>query len=184
MEAYALEAMTPAPIRWSGGIEMMTEQKVFINNYSKASFTCPNCKKRKLLNVSGYRNIREEVKITHRCSCGHTYTLLLERRRFPRKNVRLTGAYVWNERRRKMMIRDMSRGGVRIELKQRERFKIGDKLFIEFSLDDTRRTLIQKEVIVRNIRGPYIGAEFCAPIIETSADRASTKAIASYMLRG
>ncbi len=185
MEAYAMPMGARGQVYWPNGIEMAqkTEKKVFINNYKKASFTCPKCDKRKTLNVSGYRNVREEVKITHRCSCGNSYTLLLERRRYRRKNVTLSGAYVWKERRRKMIVKDISRGGVKLELKVEKDMKIGDKMFVELSLDDPKRTLIQKEVVIRNIRERHIGVEFFSPKIITLADKKSDKALAAYMLR-
>ncbi|MDM8551885.1 PilZ domain-containing protein [Desulfobacterales bacterium HSG2] len=160
----------------------MEEKKVFINNYKKASFTCPKCKKRKMLNVAGYRNIQEEVRITHRCSCGNDYTLLLERRMFPRKIVHLPGSYIWKERRKTMIVKDISRGGVKLELETEKGMKIGDRLVIEFCLDDPRQTLIHKEVTVRYERGPCIGVEFRPSKIITSFDRSNDKAIAAYML--
>jgi len=37
---------------------------------------------------------------------------------------------------------------------------VGDQLLVEFHLDDTKKTLIKKEVILRWIKMPYIGVEF------------------------
>ena len=41
-----------------------------------------------------------------------------------------------------------------------EDLNVGDELFVEFRLDDAKRTLIEKEVIVRWVNMPYIGVEF------------------------
>ncbi len=41
-----------------------------------------------------------------------------------------------------------------------DKINVGDKLFVEFRLDDTKKTLVKKEVIIRWMKMPYIGAEF------------------------
>ena len=41
-----------------------------------------------------------------------------------------------------------------------DEINVGDKLFVEFRLDDTKKTLIKKEVIIRWMKMPYIGVEF------------------------
>ncbi len=181
IQGQTFQGMIYGQVRQLGRLKMK-EKKVFINNCKKAPFVCPKCRKKKMLNVSGYRNILEEVRITHRCSCGNSYTLLLERRKFHRKRVSLSGAYVRKESRKTMIVKDLSRGGLKFEVKAEKDIKIGDKLFVEFCLDDSHQTLIQKEVIVRRIKGSHIGAEFHSPAVETLVDRAYDRAIAYCML--
>ncbi len=41
-----------------------------------------------------------------------------------------------------------------------DEINLGDKLLVEFRLDDTKKTLIKKEVIIRWMKKPYIGVEF------------------------
>jgi hypothetical protein len=41
-----------------------------------------------------------------------------------------------------------------------DEINIGDKLLVEFRLDDTKKTLIKKEVLIRWMKMPYIGVEF------------------------
>jgi hypothetical protein len=41
-----------------------------------------------------------------------------------------------------------------------DEINVGDKLFVEFRLDDTKKTLIKKEVLIRWMKMPYIGVEF------------------------
>jgi hypothetical protein len=41
-----------------------------------------------------------------------------------------------------------------------DEINVGDKLLVEFRLDDTKQTLIKKEVIIRWMKMPFIGVEF------------------------
>jgi hypothetical protein len=41
-----------------------------------------------------------------------------------------------------------------------DEINVGDKLLVEFRLDDTKKTLIKKEVIIRWMKMPYIGVQF------------------------
>jgi hypothetical protein len=166
--------------------ERLPEKKVFINNQNKAMFLCPACEKSRSLNVPGYRNIGEVIRITYRCACGSSYDLLLERRRFLRKDVNLPGVYyILGEDKVKgsMTVKNLSRAGLRLELKDEKHLKIGDKLLIGFCLDNNSKTVVKKKVVVRNMFGAYVGAEFCAGKAGSAFDKDSDSAIRSYMLR-
>jgi hypothetical protein len=166
--------------------EMLPEKKVFINNQNKAMFLCPACEKSRSLNVPGYKNIGEVIRITYRCACGASYDLLLERRRFLRKDVNLPGVYyILGEDKVKgsMTVKNLSRAGLRLELKGEKQLKIGDKLLIGFYLDNNSKTVVKKKVVVRNMFGTHIGAEFCAGKVGSNSDKDSDSAIRSYMLR-
>lgn len=41
-----------------------------------------------------------------------------------------------------------------------DEINVGDELLVEFRLDDTKQTLIKKEVIIRWMKMPYVGVEF------------------------
>ena len=43
------------------------------------------------------------------------------------------------------------------------KFNLGDRLSVEFNLDDDEHTQIKKEVIVRNLTQRFIGCEFEGP---------------------
>ena len=61
-----------------------------------------------------------------------------------------------------MTIQDITRAGLSFKLDESEnqKFNIGDTLLLEFHLDDKSKSLIKKEAVISNIRGPYIGVEF------------------------
>jgi len=149
-------------------------ERVFINNDGEAVFVCPKCQKAMTMNVAIYKDIDEPVKITHWCSCGCSYTPLLERRRFHRKNVRLPGACILarEKAKRPMTVRDISRGGLKLELKESVSAKVGDKLLVMFRLDDSPKTVIQKKATIRNINGAFIGVEFYFGEADSKAEKA------------
>ena len=158
-------------------------EKVFISDDNVAVFICPACKQPKRVDVSKYQNIEKASRIKCKCPCGHTYTVILEKRKFYRKKTRLPGVYVnftsnfGNDfceeiGRGSLMITDLSRTGMQFRFTTEQNFKPGDKLMIEFYLDDQQKTFVKKTVFIKNINGLEIGAEFCAVDPSNPNDRA------------
>jgi len=144
----------------------MTE-KVFINQDNTATFVCPSCQRAKAANVEKYKNLDKAIWVTSRCSCGHVWKVILERRKSHRRTTKIEGVYfhrMSNQKlqKGKMTVEDVSRSGLRIRLENNQMSAIGDKLMVEFNLDDRANSLIKKEVVIRNMSGCHIGAEFCS----------------------
>jgi len=139
-------------------------QSVFISHENKAIFTCPQCTKSKTVDVS--RLIPEKFKLSLRvkCSCGHIYPVVLERRKFYRKNTNLSGFFKSENDRKEfpMTVTNISRSGLQFKSSLSEKFKLGDRVLVEFRLDDKSRSVIKKKVIIRRIDGWTIGTEFCS----------------------
>ena len=68
-----------------------------------------------------------------------------------------------------MTVKDISLNGVGIEIYENLDLSVGDVLDIEFRLDDSSKTLIKREVTIRNINNSYIGTEFLKTQIENKA---------------
>ena len=143
--------------------------KAYINNDQTATFVCPECKKPRITDVSKYvaRNAQTKLKVT--CSCGHQYVAFLEKRRKFRKQTNLEGVYKYTvktpdnktfEGAGKMTVTDLSFTGLRIKIPAPPVFAVGDKLNVEFKLNDANQSLVRKEVIVQNINGRSVGLEF------------------------
>ncbi len=142
----------------------MTE-KVHITSKQMATFICPKCQKSKTVNVSKYASLDKIVKVKVTCPCGYGYTSILEKRKKYRKETNLPGSFVRLVDGRHaggglMTVRDLSTSGLKIQFNSQHNFTVGDVILVEFSLDDSHRTLIKKKVIVRNIVGHKIGTEF------------------------
>ena len=143
--------------------------KAYINNDQTATFVCPQCQKPLIKNVSKYVALDEQVRLKVKCSCGHQFKAVLEKRKKFRKSTTLDGRYKYSvktpdnrstEVTGRMTVTDLSFTGLRVKLPIAPRFAVGDKLTVEFKLDDQNQTLVSKEVIVQNITGLYAGFEF------------------------
>ena len=159
----------------------MEEKKVFMNEKNIATFVCPKCQKIKTADVSEYKDIDRAVRVKCRCSCRHSYSVLLERRKYYRKMTDLPGVYLFEgEYRTPMTVKDLSRNGLKFELKGKRHLMVGDTLFVEFPLDDGKKTFIRKEIVIKMVTGRLIGAEFCDIMPGNPVD----KAIGFYLIPG
>lgn len=154
-------------------------QKVFITGENMATFVCPKCEKTRTVDISRYQGLDQAARVKAKCACGHSYSVILERRRQYRKEVNFSGAYTRKKTGEKgtMVVKDISRTGLKIKLNLNRDIEIGEKLVTEFSLDDRQRTQIEKEAIVRKRYRDTLGVEF------TSVDpsNAYDKALGFYM---
>ncbi|MEA3446398.1 MAG: PilZ domain-containing protein [Bacteroidota bacterium] len=148
-------------------------QKVYINGNSSVTVICPQCHKNKTINPSDNKETDNIAMLKCQCDCGHSYTVMLERRKFYRKSTNLPGAYSYKKTnlpgiyihedrddRGLMTVINISRSGLKIRLNMTRDFNFGDRLRVEFNLDDRDRSSIKKSVIVRNVEKKFIGVEF------------------------
>jgi hypothetical protein len=154
----------------------MTE-KVFITEQDKATIICPECKLSTTTDASQYKKINKEVRLKINCTCGHSYSILLERRNQFRRETNLPGKYILRsssgtEKMGSLTVKNISRGGLKLELKLMPNLKLGSRLSVEFNLDDNHKTLIKKDVIVKGIIDPVVGAEFSSFDTSDPGDKA------------
>ena len=139
--------------------------RVYMTAQNKAGFTCPKCSKVRVMDVSQFKDVNKSViKVKCKCPCGHKYSVLLERRKEIRKEVDLPGTYYTIDREREIrgsvVVRDLSRSGLRFQLRMPQEFKIGETIFIEFTLNDRENSLIKRKLIVRSQHGSSVGTSF------------------------
>lgn len=140
-------------------------EKVYITNKNMATFICPQCEKTLTVDVSRYAQMEQTVKVRSKCSCGNKWTSVLEKRKQYRKGANLRGIYKYivdgkEVDRGNMTIVDISAGGVKLKLDVDRNLQTGHLLKLEFKLDDTKQTPMQKTVVIRNANSPYYGAAF------------------------
>ena len=133
-----------------------------------AIFICPSCNNRKASDVSKFLSSDQEVKLKVTCTCGYKYVAILERRQKYRKETNLPGTYsIISDGRLNnqelMTVRDISLTGMKLKTNLYKKISIGDIIKVEFHLDNTHRSLIEKKVKVVSINLPYIGTEFILP---------------------
>ena len=156
--------------------------KIFVTNDNKATLSCPASERSRTIDASPCMGMSRVVRIKIKCPCGHQYPTELERRRHFRKVVNFKGAYFQapggrHVGRGDMDVLDLSRTGVKMRLSGNKAFRVGDKLTVEFQLDDRKRSKIRKESVVRRIDGSELGAEF----IPTDPADPNAKAIGFYL---
>ncbi|MCF8023969.1 MAG: PilZ domain-containing protein [Desulfobacteraceae bacterium] len=143
--------------------------KAFITSENTATITCPACQKSVTKDVSKFKDTDKYIKLRAHCPCGHSYTVFLERRKQYRKSVELRGVYRHHdpastsgdvEHWGSMTVVDLSRTGIRMKLNVMPKFKVGDRISVEFRLDDANSSLVRRDVIIQNIKGLYVGATY------------------------
>jgi c-di-GMP-binding flagellar brake protein YcgR len=140
-------------------------EKVFINSQNIATFICPICKKSRSADVSKLSKADSAININCKCNCGHTFYTTLERRRFFRKDIELSGMFYLGTDYMKLSVTiiDISRSGLKIKLNTSHSFQIGDEILVEFILDDAEKSVVSKKIIVKSINGAILGVEFKSP---------------------
>jgi len=161
--------------------DFMMIEKVYITSKQTATFACPVCRKSKTVDVSQYAALDKIVKVKVKCPCGYAYISILDKRRQYRKETNLHGSYTRIVNGREaggglMTVKDLSTGGLKLQINENYGCAAGDVFKVEFHLDDTRRSLIKKKAIVRNTYRQTAGMEF-AP------NEAADKALGFYLLK-
>lgn len=141
------------------------EKKVFVNVENIAVFECPKCGTTRTVNMADKKHLRGSIKTRCTCKkCEHSFvvTVVMEKRKFYRKETNLAGEYYTPDKRIKglMKVCDLSLTGVSMKVNDKKELKVGQKLVLEFILDDNLRSEIKKEVVVRKIEDMFINCEF------------------------
>ena len=153
-------------------------QKVYITSSNMITFTCPECKFPRVVSVEERQELKTADKVRVRCKrCGHKYPAVIERRRQYRKVTNFPGTFTRLVKGRPvdkgyMKVVDLSRTGLKLRLNGKVQIGVGDRLIIEFNLDDANRSLIKKEVEVKKIFDQELGVAFTSVHPSDPSDRA------------
>ncbi len=140
-------------------------EKTYITSANTAIFVCAACNRQHVVDVAKHLERPRQNKLKVTCTCGHSWTSILEKRRYFRKSVNFPGTYTKRVAGKPvgeghMYVQDISRRGLKIKLRDPGKFEIGDWIEVEFRLDNRPRTLIKRVTAVKNIFGPYLGLAF------------------------
>ncbi|MBF0233496.1 MAG: PilZ domain-containing protein [Desulfamplus sp.] len=152
--------------------------KGYIDDRNNTLFICPHCGFQKNFNALPFKN---KKNLAIKCKCGQSTEMKIEFRQYFRKRVGLPGTCILDKHQTRcdIIIKDISLGGVGIEFvfvhkKHINQIEVGDTIFIEFKLDDTKNNNITKKCVVRIKIDNTIGAEFI--------DEQHNKTIGFYMM--
>ena len=140
------------------------ELRVFMNDNGVATFKCPKCQNLQIKDIGKFNKITNVKKIKCSCSCGNTFRVILEKRKFFRKDAELVGRYRIRsqdnkEKRGTFTIIDVSQSGLMFITNVKHDLQIGDELIVEFYIDKEQNFLVSKEGIIRRIIDKKVGIQ-------------------------
>ena len=139
----------------------MEPQKVFVSEDGSTVLKCPYCRHVRTVSVQSIKDKKKIIKV--KCLCKKSYSVNLELRRSFRKKTNLKGRYVNLSQDNGvgiMIVNDISMGGLGFEAVGEIRIKKEHELEVTFNLDDDDSSLIRKLVVVKVVKGRYVGCEF------------------------
>ena len=133
--------------------------RAFVTEQGSATIVCPNCEITKNITVADYRGNKHSIKI--RCRCQQTFTIDLEFRQFHRKPTDLVGFYeISSGDGGRAVIKDLSKNGLGFMVSGAHNVRVGQKILVNFALDDQKGTTLKKMTVVRSVDDNRIGCEF------------------------
>jgi len=156
--------------------EQEIAQKTFVKPDETTMIVCPECSSARNISVSQFRHRNHLLKV--RCKCGHSFKIKLEFRRHFRKETELTGTYDLEPPATSggnLKILNLSLSGACFQIRGMHDLKIGQRGEVIFTLDNRKKSVLRKKVIIRNVSKNRIGCEFVK-------DRAFEKELGFYLL--
>jgi len=152
-------------------------KKFFVSSDDTITFKCPKCDEPRTVDVSSYKNLEKAEKVKVKCACHNIYFALIEKREPFKKITNFPGTFTHiisdiPKDKGTMVVTDVSRTGLRIKINTKRDFFLGDKLMVEFHLDDKNKSLIKKECIIKKDFGLEFGIEFTSVHPSDPSDRA------------
>jgi hypothetical protein len=119
---------------------------------TRLSITCDKCGHALEASISFRKHFRKETNLTGSCTT-----------RFAQPNRTISGEFSG------IIVKNVSLSGIGFIVKSPLHVKEGDILDVKFKLDDPKRTVISKQVIVRRIIDNLFAAEFTPPMDPTGS---------------
>ncbi len=139
----------------------MKTYKVYVKRDNTAVVNCPHCGTARTINVGKLKGRKDPLKT--KCTCRTAFPVFFEFRNVHRKNASLKGYYTTLSRPGgccAMLVRDVSQAGIRFVTLASHNLSEGDEGKVRFTLDDMRRSEIERNVIVRCVADKNVGCEF------------------------
>ncbi|MCP3875319.1 MAG: PilZ domain-containing protein [Desulfobacteraceae bacterium] len=136
-------------------------EKIFVTSNLTASIACPKCGEIEQKDVSDFYGSETLLELIYTCCCGHSFSVMLERRRASRRDVQLKGHLMKNYEKFPVLVENISNHGVRVKMLKTSALEDGQEIKIEFTLDDSEKSIIVKTARIKIFLSPTdIGCEF------------------------
>lgn len=158
----------------------MDEIKVYVNTANNAVIVCPRCGLRRSSQVGQFKGAKHTIRV--RCTCSHHFAVHLDFRKnyrkatdidatYQKKDVELAGYYVnlsrgddWDETQVRQAVNckimNLSMGGIGLQVFGLHMIKEDDALRVRFRLDDAKRSVIDRNVVVVSVSKNLVGCRF------------------------
>jgi len=144
----------------------MSVKTIAVNEKGMVFLNCPFCENSSRRRAESFPNSNQPNGISITCSsCGKTYEIHLDFRKAFRKITFFDGFYSKLGSPggfEKMTVIDLSLGGCSFLASGRHSLNPDDRIKLVFNLDNAQHTKIEKDVVVRIVKGRQIGCEFIA----------------------
>ena len=135
---------------------------VHVRENNAATLICPACGMVKHVVADKFQDNRHTVSV--RCHCQHVFNVLLDFRRYFRKQISLSGTYIITSEGGVgggvIHINNISRGGLGFTISGLHRIEEGQEMLLEFQLNDRKKTILKKPAVVRSVRQNAVGCQF------------------------
>ena len=137
-----------------------SQNRAFVSENGLASITCPYCGLTKQVPVTQYCGKHQTVKV--RCRCKQSFTTHLDFRQCHRKRTNLSGFYqiLGAKGGGTASIRDISKDGIGFSVSGTHNVQVGQKIKLNFTLDNHKQTPLQKLAVVRSVHKNRVGCQF------------------------
>lgn len=138
----------------------MVEKAFYVGEHGWVTILCPHCGKSK--DLEACKLPPEKRKLRVRCKCQQVFVASIEYRKKFRKDVQLPGEYVnldtedWG----KIVVEDISMGGIGFSTVKRHDIKVGDQLELTFTLDTSPPRAVSKKVRVLRVDKFRMGSHY------------------------
>ncbi len=151
-------------------------KKSFVKEDDQAMIVCPECDTAKVISVTQFRHRQHLIKV--KCKCNHVFKVHLEFRRHCRKPTDLGGTFELHPPAiggGSIKVVNLSLSGACFEVRGIHDMKIGQIGSLVFTLDNRKRTILFKKILIKNVQANKIGCEFIS-------DAAYEKELGFYLL--
>lgn len=158
----------PMMLEKLAGRKATDQQPVFPRDDGLVLLTCPRCSLQESVSVDQFNRLGNAISV--KCSCDKQFSAVLEKRRALRKKLNLDGFFtlqgdlgsddaqgsIWGP----MVVKDLSKAGLRFSSQRAELVHPGDLLMVRFNLDNANQSLIHKPVRVVSTTKDEVGCRF------------------------
>ncbi|MBN1363680.1 MAG: PilZ domain-containing protein [Syntrophaceae bacterium] len=140
-----------------------TIKKIYADENGLVLFVCPKCGEVQKGQAQIYKDQNAKWPVKIHCECGNNYNVIVEKRKFPRKETRLDGTYSTTsnpEKWEKMIVKNLSTQGCGYEMLNPNWLNANEEIRIEFKLDDNKSSPIRKRALVHFVYKNYVSCKF------------------------